>query len=522
VAHELGQHWFGDLAQGRDWANIWLNEGFATYLTALYTQHHEGNDAYRFEIYQDQLDEQAQDRQEYRRPIVDRHYTDPMQMLDVTTHEKGAAVLDMLRHVLDGTEAAAHPASQNEPLFGALRFYLTAHRAQGADTADLIEAVRTSTGQELEWFFREWVFMGGHPDYKVEASYDAGKRIEKLKIAQTQQVNAVTPVFDMPIELAFYGAKAERKTVQIRDNLLQQDFEIPLDFEPQWVDFDPDGFIDKTVEFRKSGDALIAEAEKDPSMMSRLWASEQLGTKTQADSSPIVAALAHVLANDPFYAVRAAASASLGSIGTAEAKSVLLSALQQPDSRVRTAVVQALGHFSADHAVYAELVDILHNDASYASEAAAAEEIGRSGMPGAFDVLQSEAAKSPEIHVMRATLNGLATTRDARAAAILLDLARPGVPERVRLSALAGLEGLKDAVARDHAQDLAEIVRAALHDPFLPVRETGVELAGVFTLTQFQEDIRAETQSAPMAEDREAAQRVLEQLERSKEDRDGP
>jgi hypothetical protein len=143
-------------------------------------------------------------------------------------------------------------------------------------------------------------------------------------------------------------------------------------------------------------------------------------------------------------------------------------------------------------------------------------------MPGALDVLQSEAAKSPEIHVMRATLNGLATTRDARAAAILLDLARPGVPERVRLSALAGLEGLKDAVARDHAQDLAEIVRAALHDPFLPVRETGVELAGVFTLTQFQEDIRAETQSAPMAEDREAAQRVLEQLERSKEDRDGP
>jgi aminopeptidase N len=57
VDHELGQHWFGDYVRGRDWANIWLNEGFATYLEALYAQHHEGNDAYRFAIYNDQVAE---------------------------------------------------------------------------------------------------------------------------------------------------------------------------------------------------------------------------------------------------------------------------------------------------------------------------------------------------------------------------------------------------------------------------------------------------------------------------------
>ena len=211
VSHELGQHWFGDYVQGRDWANIWLNEGFATYLEALYTQHHEGNDAYRFEIYNDQLAEQEEDRDAYRRPIVDRHYNDPLDMFDATTHQKGAAVLDMLRYVVDGTEATSHAASQNEPLFQALQHYLTAHQKQIADTADLIDAIRTTTGEELDWFFREWAFMSGRPDYRVEISYDATRKMEKLTVTQTQPTDAGTPIFDMPIELAFYGANGEHK-----------------------------------------------------------------------------------------------------------------------------------------------------------------------------------------------------------------------------------------------------------------------------------------------------------------------
>lgn len=468
----MGQHWFGNFVQGRDWANIWLNEGFATYFSALYTWHHEGNDAFRLEIYDDQTAEQAQDRNDYRRPIVDRHYTDPLQMFDAITHEKGAVVLDMMRYVLDGADTSAHPPSQNTLFFRALRYYLTRHHAQTADTADLLDAIWTTTGQDLTWFFHEWVFMAGHPDYRVEASYDAAKRIEKLKVAQTQQVDAVTPIFDMPIDLAFYGVNGERKEIRVRDNSPQQQFDIPLDFEPQWVDFDPDDLIDKTVDFKKSEDALIAESERDPSMMSRLWASEQLGAKTRTDS--VVATLKHVLANDSFYGVRAVAATSLGSVGTVEAKSALLSALQQPDSRVRTAVVHS----------------------------------------GAFEVLQAEAATKPEVHVMQASLDGLVSTKDARSAAILLAQAQAGVPERVRLSALRGLEGLKDSIARDHPQDLVEVVRAALNDRFLAVRETGVELVGIFGLAQFQQDIQTEAQNAPIAQERDAAQQVLEQLNR--------
>ena len=203
VSHELGQHWFGDYVQGRDWANIWLNEGFATYMETLYIQLHEGYDAYRFEINDDRQFEQAQDRDEYRRPLVDHHYIDGMDIIDVTTHVKGADVLDMLRYVIDGPEAASQPASQKELLFQALHHYLVAHHGHSADTPELIEDIRVATGQEIDWFFREWVFMAGYPDYRVEASYEAGKKAEKLIVTQTQTADATTPIFDMPIDLAF-------------------------------------------------------------------------------------------------------------------------------------------------------------------------------------------------------------------------------------------------------------------------------------------------------------------------------
>ncbi|HET7750806.1 MAG TPA: HEAT repeat domain-containing protein [Terriglobales bacterium] len=513
VSHELGQEWLGDYVQGRDWANIWLNEGFATYLEALYVQHHEGNDAFRYKMYMDQMAEQAQDREDYRRPIVDRHYTDPMQMFDAITHEKGAAVLDMLRYLLDGADAASHPASQEEPFFRAVRHYLISHSTQTADTADLMDAVRATTGQELGWFFHEWVFMAGHPDYDVQATYDSAKKMERLTVRQTQRADSVTPIFDMPILIAFHGANGEHKRVQVRDHLASQEFDIPLDFQPQWVAFDPDDFIDKTLHFSEAADALIAQVKKDSSMMSRLWAVQQLGAVAQPDVEKAVAALARVLENDAFYGVRAAAAASLGTIGTETAKSALLSALKQPDSRVRTAAVQALGRFAKDPAAYGALVSALHSDNSYAVEAAAAEALGKSGVPQAFEVLQAEVAANTEVHVMRATLDGLAVTKDPRAIPILFAKAQAGQMERVRLTALAGLTRFAQTSGHAHAQEMTSVVRAALDDPFAPVRQAGARLAGQLHLTQLCPEIHSVARNAPIGDYSQAAEQVLRQLQ---------
>jgi hypothetical protein len=95
---------------------------------------------------------------------------------------------------------------------------------------------------------------------------------------------------------------------------------------------------------------------------------------------------------------------------------------------------------------------------------------------------------------------------------VLLAQAQPGVAERIRLSALTALESLKEAVTPNQLEELKEVVRAALHDPFYLTREAGEELVGVFNLIQFEGDVQAEAQGAPMAMQRDPAKQVLKQL----------
>jgi len=114
---------------------------------------------------------------------------------------------------------------------------------------------------------------------------------------------------------------------------------------------------------------------------------------------------------------------------------------------------------------------------------------------------------------MRATLLALAATRDPRAAAILLEQSRPGVAERIRLTALHALAStsIKESVQRAHAEELEGVVGAALCDPFLPTRRAGEELVGDFALTQFRGAVqRSEENGSPILECDEA-QTVLKQ-----------
>jgi aminopeptidase N len=220
-----------------------------------------------------------------------------------------------------------------------------------------------------------------------------------------------------------------------------------------------------------------------------------------------------VLANDPFYGVRVAAATSLGTLGSAAAKQSLLAAMSQADSRVRISVVQALGQLLGDADAYHAIQGALLHDPSYAVQAAAARSIGKSNMPDAFDFLQARAAGKPEIHVMRALEAGLAASGDPRAVDLLLTDAQPGMPLRMRLSALAGLAAMQKMVMQDHSQAFTELVSRTLHDPYFPLQFTAVGLVGTLHLMQFKPELTAEAANAPTQWQRDIAQDALDQLQ---------
>ncbi|MGB8798776.1 MAG: M1 family aminopeptidase, partial [Candidatus Aquilonibacter sp.] len=184
VSHELAQNWYGDDATTADWANIWLNEGFATYYDELWTAERFGTADFEYARYNAQRRYFAETAQ-YMRPIVDYKYADPLQLFDASSHERPAQVLHMLRTMVGDAR-----------FFRAVNAYLRAYAYKNADTDQFFAVVSKSLGSDLTWFKNEWFYRASYPHYYVTQHYDATQRILSLHV---EQDNPDGQPFRMPI-----------------------------------------------------------------------------------------------------------------------------------------------------------------------------------------------------------------------------------------------------------------------------------------------------------------------------------
>ncbi len=508
VAHELAHQWFGDLVTTRDWASIWLNEGFASFMDATYTQHHNGENAYRWAIYQDQKQAQSEDLHQYLRPIVDDHYRYPEQVFDAATYLKGASVLDMLRNVL------------GDRLFWlSLHHYLVIHRTGVVGIHDLMAAIRQASGENLDWFFHEWLYRGGMPHYVVQARWDAAHKQEIVNVMQTQTRDSVQPLFRMPVELAFYGT--ERQAMQRRVMLAavrRQSFAIPLAFKPRIVDFDPDDIIDKQLTFAKTPAELIRQAVLDPAMMSRYWAVRQLAR--WPPTPQITAALATELAHDNYWTVRAAAVQGLkkslaNSQTQAAAQAALLQALAsahaQPRSAVRAAAAAALAAVASRPDVFAALRQAFQQDPSYAVEGAAAVSLAAGNSSQAYPLIARALAMAHAVHQIRGLEIALGRCHNPQAAATLLKLTQPGTQMLERLIALYLLPSQAPLLSRQKAQ-IAQTIQAALDAHFPILKEVGMQVAAGLHDTSVIPQLQDDARNLPTPNQRHAARSALRRL----------
>jgi aminopeptidase N len=483
VAHELAHQWFGDLLTCRDWSDGWLNEGFATYLEHLWMEHARGRDVFKYLMREGLHLYLAEDRH-YRRPVVYRGYhEDGFELFDRHLYYKGAWVLHMLRHQLG--EAAFRRG---------LHAYLERHRGREVITADLERTLEEVTGRSLAQFFQQWLYQAGYPAFEVSYAWDGERRMAKVSIRQTQEINDLTPCFVTPVDLAFTlpaaDGKGESQTVALRvmvgeDGEPSQTVYVPLEREPLMVRFDPDGWLLKTLKFERPAPMLRYQLASDRDVLGRIEAAEALGQLGDPES---LEALAAALMNDDFWGVRSAAATALGEIGTRAAQDVLLQALRQLDprawSRVRAAIAQALGRFQApaqadlaQRSAEALVPLVRDGDVSYLVEQAAAEALGRTRVPGVVEHLQAAIERPAWLSIVqRGIFSGLAATGDESViGTIVTYLASSRYHPTLRYAAAHGLLVLARYAhlysEAKRQQALTALCEALEHDPWGSVRQ---------------------------------------------------
>src|SRR5438876_1190915 len=159
ISHELGHQWFGDLVTCKDWGNVWLNEGFATYYDALYDGHKNGRDALLYDMYQSAKGIVSQLNQ--TNAVVRRNYNTPEDQFGFTAYPKGSWLLHMLRHQL------------GEELYRrCIKTYLERHKFQNVITEDLNRVIEELSGRSFDQFFDQWAYHAGQPEVAVNYSWD--------------------------------------------------------------------------------------------------------------------------------------------------------------------------------------------------------------------------------------------------------------------------------------------------------------------------------------------------------------
>ena len=223
LAHEMAHMWWGDCVSVGDWRDVWLSEGFATYGEALYREY-----GYGMEDYHDYV------ATSLMAPAFSagKNSTiyDPIELWGSITYEKGATVLHMLRHVVG-----------DSLFFESLAQYRQTYEYSYAVTPDFVAIVEAVSGQELDWFFDEWVYDVGWIEFEYLWSAEPSGADYDLSLI-IDQVHTQGPVYTMPVDIGISMPGGDTLVVVWVDEV-HEEFNIITSGQPLGVEIDPDNWI---------------------------------------------------------------------------------------------------------------------------------------------------------------------------------------------------------------------------------------------------------------------------------------
>ncbi len=238
VIHEIAHQWFGNAVTEKDWDEVWLSEGFATYFTLLFIEHQYGRDAFveGLRSSKTSVDAFYNKRPDYR--IIHDNLKD---MKDVTTsqiYQKGSWTLHMLRGVV-GTEN----------FWKGIRNYYGKYRDSHATVEDFRREMEEVSGKDLKVFFDQWLFKPGTLKFKGNWRYNTDKKQVSINLEQVQNDGSL---FKMPLEVGvYYAGQTKPQIEQIQVDAKSNTFSFNVSGEPEKIILDPNLWVLMDAELKK-------------------------------------------------------------------------------------------------------------------------------------------------------------------------------------------------------------------------------------------------------------------------------
>ncbi len=241
IAHELAHQWWGDYITCHNWHHIWLNEGFASYCEALWSEHNGGSSSYHSYMNSMQFWGGGS--------IFIEDTTDAWGIFGSIVYDKGAQVLHMLRRI-----------TGDPTFFQILRNYYSDPRyANGvAETEDFQALCEDASGMDLNYFFSEWIYGTYYPKYRysymTEPASGGTATDVYIHIDQTQTTNPT--YFTMPIDLRVTSSTKDTIAVGFNDPR-HKDFKVRVPGINVSVNLDPNVWILRTVNTTSYGMNIV-------------------------------------------------------------------------------------------------------------------------------------------------------------------------------------------------------------------------------------------------------------------------
>ena len=235
IAHELSHMWWGDMVTHVGYADVWLNEGFATYSECICMGGLNGQNYFNTLLRSRMRSYISRDRS-YRMPV----YDPPWHLIYDYGHIycKGACVQHMLRGVLGDTV-------WDEPgvFFRGLRAYGDSFKYGTTSTEDYERVMEGVSGIDLGWFFDEWIYQAGYPKYSLDWTREQVGDSFRIITTLSQANGAQAPdFFRIPLPLRVHCQDSDT-TVFIRPEANPQVDSFLVPALPESLVVDPDNWV---------------------------------------------------------------------------------------------------------------------------------------------------------------------------------------------------------------------------------------------------------------------------------------